>query len=104
MSEKTFVAVIRLEDVPAGSKKVVQVNGNEILLCHTNDRVFAVRNLCSHAYEALDCGRMRNGWISCPVHGARFDLETGVPMNPPASMPIDIFEVRIVDGSIEVAV
>lgn len=102
MSDKTFVAVAKLEDVPAGSKKVIQANGNEILLCHTNDRVFAVRNLCSHAYEALDCGRMRNGWISCPVHGARFDLETGVPMNPPASMPIDTFEVRIVDGSIEV--
>lgn len=104
MSEKTFVAVARLDEVPAGTKKVVEANGNQILLCNTKDRVFAVRNLCSHAYEALDCGRLRNGWISCPVHGARFDLETGMPMNPPASMPIDTFEVRIEADVIEVAV
>jgi 3-phenylpropionate/trans-cinnamate dioxygenase ferredoxin subunit len=104
MSDKTFVAVAKLDEVPAGTKKVVEAGGNQILLCHTSDRVFAVRNLCSHAYETLDCGRMRNGWISCPVHGARFDLETGMPMNPPASMPIDTFEVRVEGDTIEVAV
>lgn len=104
MTEKTFVAVAQLEEVPPGAKKVVTAGGNEILLCNTNDRIFAVRNLCSHAYETLECGRLRNGWISCPVHGARFDLETGTPINPPASMPIDTFEVRISGEAIEVAV
>jgi len=103
MSEKTFFAVAKVDEVPAGTKKVVNVNGNDILLCNTSGRIFAVRNLCSHAYETLECGRLRNGWISCPVHGARFDLETGTPMNPPASMPIDTFEVRIEGDTIEVA-
>jgi 3-phenylpropionate/trans-cinnamate dioxygenase ferredoxin component len=104
MSDKNFVAVAKLEDVPAGAKKLVAVNGIDILLCNSLDRIFAVRNLCSHAHEALDCGRMKNGWISCPVHGARFDLETGEPMNPPATMPIDTYEVRIAGDTIEVAV
>ncbi|PEQ11052.1 (2Fe-2S)-binding protein [Novosphingobium sp. PC22D] len=104
MSEKTFVAVAKTADVPAGGKIVVEVEGTSIVLCNTKDRIFAVRNLCSHAYETLECGRVRNGWISCPVHGARFDLETGQPMNPPATMPIDTFEVRIAGDTIEVAV
>jgi 3-phenylpropionate/trans-cinnamate dioxygenase ferredoxin component len=47
---------------------------------------------------------MRGGWLSCPVHGARFDLETGEPLNPPATQPIQTFKVRIVDDTIEVAV
>lgn len=102
MSEKTFVAVAKLDEVPAGAKKQVSANGNDILLCHTNDKIYAVRNLCSHAYETLECGRLRNGWISCPVHGARFDLETGNPINPPASIAIDTFEVRITGDDIEV--
>lgn len=104
MSEKTFVAVAKLEDVPDGGKFVVDVNGTSVLLVNTKDRIFAVRNLCSHAYETLECGRVRSGWISCPVHGARFDLETGAPINPPATMPIDIYEVRIDGDTIEVAV
>ena len=104
MSEKEFVAAAKVDEVPPGTKKLVKLGANEVLLCNTRDRLFAIRNLCSHAYEKLDCGRMKNGWIACPVHGARFDLETGAPMNPPAVMPIDTFEVRVVGDSIEVAV
>ena len=104
MSEKTFVAVAKLDEVPAGGKKVVDVNGTSVIVVNSKDKIFAVRNLCSHAYETLECGRGRAGWISCPVHGARFDLETGNPMNPPATMPIDTYEVRIEGDTIEVAV
>ncbi len=104
MTEKIFIAAAKVDEVQAGTKKLVEVNGTEVVLCHTRDRLFAVRNLCSHAYEKLDGGRMKNGWISCPVHGARFDLETGEALNPPAVMPIDTFEVRVMGDVIEVAV
>jgi len=104
MSEKTFHPAARVDEVEPGQKKLVTVAGVEMLICNTKDQFFAVRNLCSHAHETLDCGRMRAGWISCPVHGARFNLETGAPMNPPATMPIDTFEVRVTGDTIEVAV
>lgn len=104
MSEPTFTPAAKLADLPSGTKQVVNVAGVTVLLCHTGDRVFAVSNVCSHAHEALDCGRMRAGWISCPVHGARFDLESGEPLNPPATQPIQTFKVRIVGDTIEVAV
>ena len=104
MSDKTFIAAAKLDEVPPGTKILVEVSGTEVVLCNTKDKLFAIRNLCSHAYEKLDCGRMKNGWISCPVHGARFDLETGEPLNPPAVMKIDTFAVRVVGDVIEVAV
>ena len=104
MSEKTFVAVAKLDEVPAGTKKLVEVNGNQLLVCNSAGKLFAVRNRCSHAEEPLDCGRMKNGWIACPVHGARFDLETGAAMNPPATQPIDTFEVRVSGDTVEIAV
>lgn len=104
MSEKSFVAVAKLDEVPPGTKKLIEVDDVEIILCNTLDTIFAVKNLCSHAHEKLDCGRMKNGWIACPVHGARFDLETGEAINPPAVLPIKTYEVRIVGDTIEVAV
>ncbi|MCJ2177617.1 Rieske (2Fe-2S) protein [Novosphingobium album (ex Hu et al. 2023)] len=104
MSEKVFVAAAKVDEIPAGGKKVVEINGVSVVVVNTKDRIFAVRNLCSHAHETLECGRVRAGWISCPVHGARFDLETGNPMNPPATMPIETYEVRIEGDTIEVAV
>ena len=104
MSEKAFIAAAKLDEVPAGTKKLVELNGTEVLLCNTKDQIFAVKNLCSHAYEKIDCGRMKNGWIACPVHGARFDLATGEAMNPPAVMPIETYQVRIEGDTVEVEI
>jgi 3-phenylpropionate/trans-cinnamate dioxygenase ferredoxin subunit len=104
MSETTFTAVATMDEVPPGAKKLVDAGGIEVLLCHSEGRVFAIENRCSHAEEKLDCGRMRSGWIACPVHGARFDLATGEAMNPPANQPIQTFAVRITGDTIEVAI
>lgn len=103
MSETDFTAVANVADVPAGSTKVVDLDGQSILLCHSNGRLFAVANRCSHADEPLACGRVRAGWIACPVHGARFDLETGRAMNPPAKAPIRTYQVRVEGERIEIA-
>ncbi|RJF91239.1 Rieske (2Fe-2S) protein [Sphingomonas cavernae] len=104
MSEQIFIAVAKVEEVAPDTVKVVEVGGRSILLCNTKDRIFAVENQCSHAEEPLACGRIRNGWIACPAHGARFDLETGEAMNPPAKDPIVVFPVRLTGETIEIAV
>lgn len=104
MTERSFARVLPAAEVPPGTKKAVEVAGKSILICHSNDRLFAVSNICSHAEEKLECGRMSRGWIACPVHGARFDLATGRAMNPPATRPIQTYEVRIVEDWIEVLV
>ena len=104
MSDKIFHPAATVDEVPPGAKKVVTINGTEIIVCNSKDQLFAVRNLCSHAHETLECGRMKGGWIACPVHGARFDLETGKALNPPATVPIETYEVRVTGDTIEVAV
>ena len=102
MSE-TFARVLKASEVPPGTKKAVEVGGKSILVCNTNDRLFAVSNVCTHADEKLECGRMAKNWIACPVHGARFELTTGRVMNPPATRPLPTFRVRVVDDWIEVS-
>jgi 3-phenylpropionate/trans-cinnamate dioxygenase ferredoxin subunit len=100
----SFARVLKVADVPPGTKKAIEVQGKSLLICNANDRLFAISNICSHANEKLECGRMSRTWIACPLHGARFDLATGRAMNPPATNPITTFEVRVVDEWIEVAV
>ena len=103
MTILTYTPVANVADVPAGSVKVVEFEGQSVLICHSNGRLFAVANHCSHADEALACGRIRAGWIACPVHGARFDLETGRAMNPPAKAPIRTYPLRVNGDMIEIA-
>jgi 3-phenylpropionate/trans-cinnamate dioxygenase ferredoxin subunit len=99
-----FIAVARADDIPEGTTKLVKPGGRDILIVHSSGRYYAVDPLCSHADEPLACGRVKHGWIACPAHGARFDLETGEPLNPPASDPLATYAVRIADGMVEVAI
>jgi 3-phenylpropionate/trans-cinnamate dioxygenase ferredoxin subunit len=103
MSDADFVRTIAVGEVMDGKALPFRLGERSILICHSKGAYFAVENKCSHADEPLECGRIRNGWISCPAHGARFDLANGEAMNPPAKDPIVTFALRIVDGFIEVA-
>ncbi|WP_206363047.1 Rieske (2Fe-2S) protein [Stenotrophobium rhamnosiphilum] len=99
-----FERVLKLADLPAGSKKAVEINGKCVLVCNVNSKLFAISNICSHNEKPLERGRLGNGWIACPTHGARFDLATGAALNLPAKLPVATFEVRTTDEWIEVLV
>lgn len=104
MSERIFTPVADVANLAPDATLAVAVGNRSILIVHHAGRVFAVENRCSHAEQPLDCGRVRYGWISCPAHGAKFDLATGAALSLPATNPIATFEVRVVGDTIEIAV
>ena len=91
---------ILLADLPPGTQRALCLAGQPILLCNDGGTIHAIANECSHAFMPLEGGRVMNGWIACPAHGARFDLATGVALNPPASTAITTYNVRVEDGLI----
>lgn len=104
MDEPVFLYACEVEAVPEGRTKALEINGRTVLICNFGGQIFAVENMCSHAEQPLERGRLKDGWISCPYHGARFDLETGEPVKGPATDPIATFPVRISGMIIEIAV
>jgi 3-phenylpropionate/trans-cinnamate dioxygenase ferredoxin component len=104
MSDPDFIRAVGAAAVAEGGAAAVELAGQSLLICRSEGDYFAIENKCSHADSPLECGRIRRGWIACPAHGARFDLETGAPMGSPAIMPIRTFPLRVVEGFIEVAV
>ena len=93
-------------DIPANGTRLVKLGSpaKAVLICRSGDDFFAIDPWCSHAAQELSCGTVRDGWISCPAHGARFDLETGEPLNPPATRPVRTFPLRVAGEMIEIAV
>ncbi len=104
VSAREYSRVLKLADLPDGTKKAVDVGGKCVLVCNQGDKLFAISNICSHNEKPLERGRMGNGWIACPTHGARFDLATGAALNLPAKLPIATYQVRAVEDWIEVLV
>ena len=98
-----FAAMVKLAELPLGSMRAFTLGEREIVLCHTRDGVFALDNICTHAHARLCEGRLRATRLLCPLHGTAFDVRDGRVLKPPATVPLARYALRIVDGTIEVA-
>jgi nitrite reductase/ring-hydroxylating ferredoxin subunit len=98
-----YQAALKLAELPPGSMRSCTIDGREIVLCHTREGVFALDNICTHAHARLCEGRLRATRLVCPLHGASFDIRDGRVLGPPAVLPLPVHPVRIVDGTVEVA-
>lgn len=69
--------IARISEVPNFGKKAVTVAGRKILLVNVKGVIFAVENDCPHQGSPLDAAVVKDGFISCPRHGYRFNLTDG---------------------------
>jgi len=95
-------AVAALSDVPENGSRCFEAGGKQVLLCRTSAGVFAVENMCSHAYALLEEGRVRGPHIFCPLHGMRFDMRTGAPSGELTRKPITVWPAMVADGMVMV--
>jgi 3-phenylpropionate/trans-cinnamate dioxygenase ferredoxin subunit len=59
--------------------------------------IHAVEDRCTHAEVALSEGDVEDCSIECWLHGSRFDLRTGAPLELPAVTPVRVYAVTV-DG------
>lgn len=103
MTESVFVPLMTLADIPQGRMETRILEGREIVVCHTKEGVFALDNVCTHAHARMCEGRLRATRLVCPLHGASFDVRDGRVLGAPATIPLGTHAVRVVNGTIEVA-
>lgn len=78
----------------------LELQGREIVLVRYDGELRALENRCPHTGGPLALGRCADGAISCPWHGARFDLKTGDCLSGPSPRGVQTLEVRVADGRI----
>ena len=69
-----------------------------VLVCRVAGTLYAVENNCSHRDTPLADGRFRGVLITCPLHGAQFDVRDGAQQGPPAFTPIACYPISEHDG------
>jgi 3-phenylpropionate/trans-cinnamate dioxygenase ferredoxin subunit len=102
---ETFHRLIEAGALAEGKSAGFIIEGWPVLVALHNGEHFAILNRCSHAESKFEGGRLRRGNISCPLHGAPFNLRTGQCMAPGVGYrAIRVFPVRLDDGWISVGV
>ena len=92
--------VVPMAQLNDGDMVAVRIGSDEILVGMTDGQYFAVSAHCTHARQALTTGRLRGFELSCPLHGARFDVRDGTCTKKPATEPLRRFPVVIEGGKV----
>ena len=87
-----------------GEKQAFPAGEFDVLVCRVQGTLYAVENRCSHAANALCGGGMRGFVISCPLHGAQFDVRDGKHKSRPAMTGIRSFPITESSGVAHVEV
>jgi len=91
MSDERVAAA---SDVPLNEVRVVAcAGGRSLALSNIDGEYYAIDNVCTHDGGPLGEGRVRNGRVICPRHGAAFDAKTGRVMSLPAVKSVRAYPV-----------
>ena len=97
---------VRLDALENGKALHAEIDGVPVAVVRIDDEVFAVHDRCSHADVRLSDGLVwcETKQIECIRHGSAFSLESGHPDTLPATQPVAVYPVSVVDGEVIVNV
>ena len=102
------VTVASTDELVPGEGMAVSVDVGDsegrvgIALFNVDGEYHAIENRCTHVGGSLGNGRLSGETVTCPLHGATFDVTTGDVLTPPADAPVRTFDVEVEDGDVHV--
>lgn len=93
-------AVAKVHEIKEGELRMVEINGEEVLLTKSKGEICACGNSCSHYGAPLSDGWIEEDRIVCPWHYAKFDPTSGERQTPPALDDLPRWETEVVDGEL----
>ncbi len=97
-----WIGVAAVTDCPQGKRIVVDTDAGKVAIFHLSQGFYAIEDRCSHDNGELASGELDGDEIICPRHGARFCILNGEALTPPAYEAIEVFEVRVQNGLIQI--
>jgi 3-phenylpropionate/trans-cinnamate dioxygenase ferredoxin component len=95
-----FINVAKLDDLDDGELMAVEVDGELVCLAKVDGTVYAFTDNCTHISGPLNEGELDGEVITCPWHGAQFNVCTGKVLRGPARQDIQTYPVRVEGDSI----
>ena len=88
-------------NVPTETLTSRTVEGVRVMVATNEKGRFALADRCSHRGGPLSEGAVDGDCVTCPWHGSRFELASGVPTRGPASTPQPVYETRVKEDRLE---
>jgi nitrite reductase (NADH) small subunit len=91
--------VCRVDDIPVGEGRAVEIDGRRIAVFRTRHGWYAVDQRCPHRGGPLADGIVADGCVTCPLHDRRFDLASGRCQSDP-DLRVDVYHVVVREADV----
>jgi nitrite reductase (NADH) small subunit len=100
MSERRWIRVTAVENLPLREGRAVRLGDTEVALFNLGDRVLATHNQCPHQGGPLCDGIVTGESVVCPLHAWKVNLASGEVERPANAKDhcVDTYPTRIEDG------
>lgn len=99
------VMVGKASDIGAGTITHITAGGQDIMVANIDGKFYAAGNTCTHAGAELHEGTIEGKILTCPWHGAKWDLTTGeMSWFPQKLKSIGSYKVTVEGGTVYVEV
>tara|TARA_Y100000310_G_C20445160_1_gene698032 strand:+ start:161 stop:514 length:354 start_codon:yes stop_codon:yes gene_type:complete len=86
-----------IDQIPLGEGRQFQIGHTSVAVFRARDgRVFAAQAQCPHRGGPLADGIIGGGQLHCPLHGYKFELDTGKPIGAECNA-LKTFPVTVTD-------
>jgi nitrite reductase/ring-hydroxylating ferredoxin subunit len=99
-----FVKVAQTSEIAPGAARAVEAGGKKIAIFNVDGTFYAIDNTCTHRGGPLSEGMVEGPEVTCPWHGAVFDVTSGAVLGPPAPRDVASYAVRVEGEDVEVAI
>ena len=99
-----FIKVTKTEALADQQAKLVEVDGHKIALFRVDGAFYALSDTCTHRGGPLSEGDVEGAEVTCPWHGAKFDISTGAVRGAPAREGVKSYPVRVTGADVEIEV
>ena len=99
-----FFRVADAGEIAPSQAKCVEVAGKKIALFNLEGTFYAMDNTCTHRGGPLAEGELNGDEVTCPWHGAIFNVKTGKALGPPAPGGVVHYDVRVDGSDVEVEI
>ncbi len=103
-SKVAYVDIAPASELPNGERLFLEIEGKPIVIFNIAGQYYSIADVCSHDDGPVGEGQVEEFTITCPRHGAKFDLRNGKVLAMPAVVDIPAYPVRIVDGMIRLGI
>lgn len=99
-----FVSVAKPSELGPGQLKQIELgDGTKLCLANVDGTFHVIGGECTHQGGPLAEGELYGSIVTCPWHGAMFDVTSGEVQGPPADASASKFDVRVQGDEVQVA-